>query len=173
MGLQDWGVILALMLSFAALMLEVRRWFEDKPRLKLYVMTQMRLAHGDDGKPKFALTVINSGRVPTTVTHFLIYTAGSWRDRIRGKWAGMGAVPQTLFGPAFPLEIGVNKTWTGIALYDERMIEERRQGILYVGVQATHRKKPYMIRVKPKQHTDHAEQERSTLATPAPVDPKG
>ena len=173
MGLQDWGVILALMLSGAALALEVRRWFEDKPRLRLDLIEDMAMVYGDDGRPKLALRATNIGRVPTTVTNLLVHTAGPCWDRIRGKWAMTAVVMRQPVGKEPPVEIGVNKTWTGSVVYNERMTADRQKGILYVGVQTTHRKKPYMIRVKPKQHTDHAEQERSTLATPAPADPKG
>ena len=164
------------MLSFAALMLEMRRWFEDKPRLKLYVMADTVMAGGDDGKPKFALTVINAGRMPTTVTHFLAYTAHPWRDRIRikGKWAEISFIPRGPHqGPGHPVAIGVNEIWTETGFYDESMMEDRKKGVLYVGVLATHRDKPYMIRVNPKQSTDHVGQERSTLVTSAPADPKG
>lgn len=147
MTVTDWTAVVALAFSAAALALEVRRWFESRPRLLLSVMGDAIRVPGDDGIPRSALSVVNRG-TPTVLNLMLVYTFESrWR-----KWTGKptmtGVVAQP--GVSMPFELGTNKTWTGLMEHDAETQAARAQGQLYLGVSSTHTDKLYFAKVPPK-----------------------
>lgn len=149
MEASDWIAIIALIVSSGALFLEVRRWFEEKPRLKLSVMRDAIEFPDDDGKPKLALTVVNRGNMPTTLTHMVAFLYKSRWHKWRRKSYRAGLVNST----RIPAELGVNKNWIGMMLYEEDMLEGRNRGELYVGVIAAHSDREFLVHVPAKEKT--------------------
>lgn len=149
MDVSDWAAVIALGLSGAALSLEVKRWIESGPRLQLTVMPDMVTAPHDDGRPKLALTVINQGSAPTTLTHMVGYVYPTICTRMLRKPTKAFIVNtwDSPFGATLPHELGVNRIWTGVLRYDDALSEKRARGELYVGVFASHARKPRIVRV--------------------------
>lgn len=159
MTINDWGVIIALVISSAALALELRRWAESKPKLKLSVMASMRTFPDDDGQKKLSLTVVNRGSMSTTITHMIGFTSPSkfhrhfgfqrgWWHKMFPKYTATGLVGQHPLSSPVPHEIGTNQSWRGVMVYDDETLEARKKGQLYVGVYASHTEKEYLIRVR-------------------------
>ncbi len=139
----DWIAILALIVASGALALELRRWFDSKPRLLLSVMGDAKTFPHDDGAEKFAITVINRGSEPTVLSHMVAYTFPTWWRRRRFRPSATWFIPER----TIPFELGVNKHWVGIGPYDANLRAARDRGELYVGVVATHSDKNFLIKV--------------------------
>jgi hypothetical protein len=146
MTASDWIAIIALVIATGALALEIRRWFEGRPRLYLSVMGDAITFPHDDGRPKLALSVIKRGAVPTMLTHMVAFTYRSRWDRLRAKPDVAGIINSD----RIPADLGVNKTWFGTMYYDDRTTSSREKGLLYVGVIASHRRGEVLVRVPPK-----------------------
>lgn len=147
MDVSDWAAVIALGLSGAALSLEVKRWLESGPRLRMTVMSDMVAAPEDDGWPKLALTVINQGSAPTTLTHMVGYVYPTIISRIiRNPTKAFSFKTRgDAFRESLPHELGVNRIWIGVARYDDELSEIRARGQLYV---ASHASKPMLLRVE-------------------------
>ncbi len=145
----DWIAVLALVVGGGALGLEIRRWVESGPRLRLNVMADAVMAPEDDGKPKAALWVTNRGSAPTTITHMVVFTYPSRWGRFRRRPDMQGIIPDAKTN----VELGVNKQWMGLLYYDAKLTEARRQGKLYVGVIASHASGPYLTRIPAEKWT--------------------
>ena len=146
MGTSDWIALVALIIASGAFALELRRWFESGPSLSLSVMSDAVSFPADDGRPKLALNVINRGNVPTTLTHMVAFVYKSRWHKLRRKAEMEGLVTST----AIPAEVGVNKMWLGLMIYNETTTKAREAGQLYVGVIASHASGPFLVRVSPK-----------------------
>lgn len=144
--------ILALVISGAALTLELRRWFDDGPKIVVSVMADATLFPDDDGKEKLALSAVNRGNTPTTLTHFVAFTYKSKIHKLLKKPISTGLVanPGMHAHAHLPQEIGVNKTWMGLMNYSDKLQKARVDGQLYVGVIATHSNKTYLAKVQAK-----------------------
>jgi len=146
MDTTDWIAGLALLVAGGALALEIRRWFESGPRLLLSVMADAVHVPADDGRPKYAITIVNRGNAPTTLTHMVAF---GYKSRFH-KWARRKAyftaiVPKN----EIPQEVGAFRNWILVGRYDDRLTEMRKKGQLYVGVIATHRTRPILAWVRP------------------------
>ncbi len=117
MSLSDWGVIIALTFSGAALALELRRWIESKANLNLRVMADAVTFPEDDGQKKLALTVVNQGSVPTTITHMVAFYSHSRVHHFFGRFYSTGVVNNPSQTQRIPYEIGVNQSWHGMMVY--------------------------------------------------------
>lgn len=141
----DLVATLALMVSCFTLALELKRWFDAGPKLKLSVMGDAVVIPDDDGEPKLLLTVVNRGDTPTTITHMIAFTfTNRWRY-LRKRPTTSGVVNSTLM--PVPSEVGINKTFMGMMRYNEKLMDARKAGHLYVGVYANHSNRPFLIRV--------------------------
>ncbi len=146
MTTSDWIAALALLVSGAALGLEVRRWFETKPRLRLSVMGDAIQFPADDREPKLALNVINRGSSPTTLTHMVTFVYPSrWK-----RWRNKPTFAAVVNSPTIPFELGANKSWTGLMVYSPETSKARADGTLYVGVIASHTDRYSLQRVPPE-----------------------
>lgn len=145
----DFVATLALIVATFTFALELKRWFDSGPKLKLYVIADAMIFPDDDGHDKLMLSAINRGDVPTTITHMVAFIYDSKLDRLRNKPSLQGVVNSTMM--PIPSELGVNKTFMGMMRYDEKLQKARQAGQLYVGVIATHSSKNHLIRVPPKE----------------------
>src|SRR5688572_17511487 len=120
----DWLSAFALVIAGGALALEVRRWFETGPRLRLSLMADAETYPPDDGKPKLILHVTNRGDTPTTLTHMVTYRYRSIFHRWLKKQSSAGIVlsPAVIAGMENPpVELGVNKVWHGAMAYKKEL----------------------------------------------------
>jgi hypothetical protein len=147
----DWIAILALLVAGGALALELRRWFESRARLSITVMADMVEIPDDDGRAKGALIVYNRGQAPTTIRNLVLVGYRSPLHRVAGRTTFNGLVPNPGFNfpdPGVPHRLAINDSWMGRFYYNEMLTRARQQKQLYAGVYATHRKRPYLIRVR-------------------------
>ena len=147
MNTSDFIACLALVVASGAFFLELRRWFEDGPKIHLAVMSDVVTVPADDGRAKLALTVVNRGTVPTTITHMIGVSYTGLLSRWRDKPTMQGIVNTQLM--PLPFQLGVNKSFMGMMNYEERTAAAREQGSFYVGVVCSHSSKRYLIRVQP------------------------
>ncbi|MFB2563466.1 hypothetical protein [Rhizobium sp. IMFF44] len=145
MKVTDWVAIIALIISTAAFVLQLKRWFDEGPKLRLSLMADAIFVPMDDKRPKLVLTVINRGSAPTLITHMIAFTFDSRWKRLLNKPSMTGVVNSTL--QRVPSEIGVNQTFMGSMVYDEKLTKARAEGRLYVGVIASHSNKNFLIKV--------------------------
>jgi hypothetical protein len=146
MTTSEWISVIALVISTGAFSLQARSWLASGPRLRLHLMADAISFPRVDNDPKLALFVINRGDTPTTITHMVLYSYRSRWAKFRRKttWEALVHTPNV------PAEVGVNKQWTGIALYEKDMPEARAKGHLYVGVIASHSNRDFLIKVPPR-----------------------
>jgi len=148
MTINDWGVIIALLLSGAALVLELRRWIEGKPNLSLSVMAEAKTFPDDDGRKKLVMTVTNRGSLPTTITQMVAFYSRSPIHKLFSRYFSTGIVNNPSQIQPIPFEIDINRMWHGVLYYNEELLKVRKKGQLYVGVFASHMKQPTLIRVR-------------------------
>ena len=153
MSATDWIAVIAIVVSSGALALEIHRWFESGPRLHLSIMADaMKFGGGvtDDDEVRIAVTVINRGNVPTTLTHFIVTRYENIFQKLRKKptFAGIVGNPAPFPGlPGLPHEVGANQSWTGMVNYKPNLMEARKLGKLYVGIVASHSNMTFYQRV--------------------------
>ncbi len=94
---------------------------------------------------RLALTIINQGTAPTTVTLMVGFTFSSRWRRFRRNPDEAGIVSS----PDIPAKLETNGTWMGMMTYDEKLLGARAKGHLYVGVVASHSNRDFLIRVPP------------------------
>jgi hypothetical protein len=143
----------AAVVATGALFLEVRRWFESKPRLKLQVVPRGAILRGDGTPPQkgiLILYVTNRGTTPTTVNTMIIYRMTSIWQRVRGRPAESFVVPNpNLDGLPLnvPFQLDANKMWTGIMKKNSDFIADIENGEYYAGVFVTHRDKAIIKKI--------------------------
>ena len=150
MGWGDAAAIYAGIVATAALALEVRRWFESGPKLRLSVMQHARLTHDSSNSSYIALTAINIGEVPTTITHLTLQQFPSLWSYLRAKPSWTALVPKpNLDGmpPVIPKLINPGEQWTGLANRTEDLIEMSKKARLYIGVVHSFCSKPVLIKL--------------------------
>jgi|CXWL01.1.fsa_nt_gi hypothetical protein len=152
MNFSDYLASVALTLSAAALALELRRWFDSKPRLHLSVMDNAVFYPYDDGREKMVLSVTNRGGNDTTIMHFIVFKYKTRLHKIFNRTSLTSIVNsiQTPESMALPSMLRTAEIWRGICHHDESTINMRECGQLYIGIYASHSDKPILKRVRPK-----------------------
>ncbi|ACM27992.1 hypothetical protein Arad_4248 [Rhizobium rhizogenes K84] len=148
MKVTDWAAIIALIISTAGFVLQLIRWFDEGPKLRLSVMADAIFVTNDDKRDKLVLTVINRGSAPTLITHMIAFTFDARWRKLLNKPSTTGIVNSTI--QRIPSEIGVNQTFLGSMAYDDNLKKARTEGRLYVGVIASHSNKNFLIHVPPE-----------------------
>ncbi|MGO7605530.1 hypothetical protein ACC718_19695 [Rhizobium ruizarguesonis] len=147
MKITDWIAILALVISTAGFMLQYLRWLDEGPKLRLSVMADAVSYPIDDKKAKLALTVINRGTAPTLITHMIAFTYDNRWKRLLRRPTMTGIVNSTL--QPIPHTLGVNETFMGMMVYDDKLMNARNRRQLYVGVISSHSNRHFLIQVPP------------------------
>lgn len=149
----EWGdaaTIYAGVVATAALALEVRRWVESGPKLRLSVMEHALVTSDDSRNAYIAVTAINVGEVPTTITHLTIQRFPSLLAYIRAKPSWTALVPKPhLDGlpPNLPKLLNTGEQWLGLANRTEDLLEMAKKERLYIGVVHSFAKKPVLERL--------------------------
>lgn len=138
--------LVALMVSGATFAMQFHQWFESGPVLRLRVMRDAVAFPHDDGVPKFAITVANRGRMPTTLTHFIAFIYPTIFHRIIGKPARAAIITNR----QIPYKLELGATWTTWANYHEEYTTAREKGQAFVGFYASDRNRPYLCRIPRK-----------------------
>lgn len=140
----EWIAVYAAVVATGALFLEIRRWFESRPRLYIDIATGMvtvGVPH-TQGETLVSVTVHNRGAAPTTINNLSMISYSSWWHRLRGTHAWAAVV---LTGPPsapIPHLLPPGGQWKGFILEDEDLRERADSQRVYVCVWASHRDKP-------------------------------
>jgi hypothetical protein len=140
---QTGTAIYAAIVATGALFLEVRRWFEDKPRLAIRVATQQQLFNvaGYANREFLIVTVSNRGKRPTTITNLWLFEYANVIQRIRRhhRKAAVVAVPEIPgTGMRTPYSIEPGREWMGMVDRNEGLVDWLATGRLYVGILTSH-----------------------------------
>ena len=157
MGNDNWIAIYAAIVATGALALEIRRWFESGPRIKVRVQSNMAIAGDDRLKDKrfVVVTVRNRGTVATTITStgFIKYPNRLYRwlgakgDHFVVPRPYLEGTPSTL---PYVLEPGTQ--WLGFINKDGRHISDFEDGTVVICVFTSDRDKPQRVGI-PKNKT--------------------
>jgi hypothetical protein len=149
--------LVPIIVSIASLVLSILVWREQRPRLRLSVMSDAVIISDNENLDEnnlVILTVTNRGKEPTLLTAFMVYKMSSWWRRIFKKPDKEFYIPnpQPLGGPRnIPYELKPAHIWRGIYRRRVDIIENIHDGTYYIGVETSHRDKPYLKLVrKPK-----------------------
>lgn len=153
------GVALyAAVVATGALFLEVRRWFEGKPRLVVNANPGMTTVgpRGLGDKKYVIVTATNRGSTPTTITHLGLLDFANWWKRLRRQHGRAAVVTHpTIAGTAMgqiPFVLEPGRQWSGVLNDDDELKEWMDTGRLYVAIYATHSERALLapLRRKPK-----------------------
>ena len=147
----------AAVVSTTVAALQIQSYFRSGVRLKLSLMADGMTIGGDrrfDEKDLVILTVTNRGDAPTTVENMILFEITSlWQLwRIRPAKSYVITSPQLKgYPPNVPDDLEPAKKWTGAIRKHPERIPDLHTGDFYVGIYASHRDKPYLMRIpKPK-----------------------
>jgi hypothetical protein len=147
----DYIAVYAAIVATGALALEVRRWFENKPRLSISASPNMKLyLRGETSDATYlTVTVSNRGQSTTTVTHFGLNAYPTIWRRIRNKPSHTMAVPMANppGGQQLPHILQPGHHWSGMAIQDDDVARMIKAQTLWVTIYAAHRQKPFYKRV--------------------------
>lgn len=154
-GWQVAVAIYAAVVATGALFLEIRRWFEGRPRLIVGASPEMMTidATGIEDGPYVIVTVTNRGFTPTTVTHFGLLEYASWWRRIRGKHGQAAIITNpTIPGSSMgqlPSILEPGRQWMG-AINQDEVQEWMDTGRFHIAIYATHSDRPALTPLKRK-----------------------
>lgn len=147
--------IYAAVVATGALFLEVRRWFEDRLRLRITPRSRQLLLNvaGQEGKTFLTVRVANVGARSTTITGFgLLEYRWRWFPLSRRRLAKSGLVlkPDVAnSGMSLPYHLEPGKEWVGMAMRNEETASWIDSGRMHVGIYTSHREPPFVVRVRP------------------------
>lgn len=150
-----WIAIYAAIVSTSALLLNFKSWFDSGVRLKLSLMDNAKMifaggASKSSPDGQIALIVTNQGRAVTTITHMVMLEFPSLYRRLRMSPARTAIVPSPQM-PGYPSnipgELPPAKQWFGLSNDPALTYPEARNGKFYLGIYATNRDRPYLIKI--------------------------
>ena len=157
----DWVAIYAGLVATAALALEVRRWTESGPKLRLSVSQVMHVydgrgAVGDEGY--IFATMVNRGSLPSSIEAVAIMSFRSIFHRIvlfKNYWAALVLRPYP--NEPLPHVINPGEIWKGGVIYDEELKQSIAKQAVFVAVYVSHRNRPMLKRIVLRKALEAAE----------------
>jgi hypothetical protein len=146
--------IYAAIVSTSALLLNFKNWFDSGVKLKLSLMDNAKM-FGDGASTsspdgQIALIVTNQGTATTTITHMVMLEFPSLYRRLRMRPGRTALVPSPQL-PGYPSnipgELAAAKQWFGMSNDPALTYPEARNGKFYLGIYATNRERPYLIKI--------------------------
>lgn len=140
-------------MAFAALALEVRRWFESGVKLNVTYMLDA-ITIPEDGKTYIVITVSNRGDTATTITNLGFQAYKSKWQRFRNKSFKAFIANNPAPHQPIPFMLMPGGRWMGMCIETEMVTEFLDSGHLWAEIYATHADKPASVRLtrrpKPK-----------------------
>ncbi len=161
--------VYAAVVATGALFLEIRRWFETGPRLRLSITGNAVVMGGGmehlEDKSFVSVNVTNVGNTPTTLRgmvgeHYAYRLPGRFGTPSKlfvVPWADLPGFPQTL-----PISLSPGEIWSGYMDRTDDVDIMVNTGRLFVGVTASHSTKEIVKRVP---HDKKVEQPKVKLVT--------
>ena len=153
MDANNWIAIYAAVIGTSAFALNVRAWFESKPRLHVSLIPDGVVGGGGPDVDETDLVIVNvtnRGRVPVYITNLVIFEFQSRYARWlrRPTLTGVVAQPNLKGRPLnIPCLLEPSRIWVGVARKHSDKIRNMHTGNVYVGVCTSHREKPIFRRI--------------------------
>ena len=156
---ETWLALYAALVATGVLIIQIRQWIENRPRVFLKISPDMALSNNILGPDKIILvTATNRGSETTTVKNIFVI----WYENRLGKLfqrKGEGGViinteiPNSKAG-VLPYVLKPGSEWTG--MIDQTQMIDQTHGLetiiankcVYVAIYCSHRDKPIMKRLK-------------------------
>ena len=124
---------IALIVSSGALALEIRRWFDDRPKLRVTATANFRAYPYDDGSRRIMVTVENFGTRPTSIRVLYIVRYRSFFDRMIYKKDEVAVIVDPGIDPV-PFRLEVGSVWRGFIIQDGDVNDwvQKRQAVVEV-----------------------------------------
>jgi|CXWL01.1.fsa_nt_gi hypothetical protein len=147
--------IYAAVVATGALALEVRRWIESGPRLKLALISEARLYGGVvvDESDYLGVSVANSGDRPTTVTNLCFHEISNWFAKLRNRWS-RAAVANDFTGSGVPFVLHPGTEWKALVQYNDELMSWAKSGRLFVAVYFSHTNRPLLRKIEIRNPTN-------------------
>lgn len=154
MDISDWVATYAAIVATGALFLEIRRWRESGPHLSVTCRSNQVIVtqQGVLDERHVAVTISNCGSPTTTITECGIAEFSNFINRLRKSPSSYRPIfypgMPNGFQHTMPSQLNPGTVWSS-TLDGEGDIPEKS----WVWIQASHRKKPYLMRI-PASHGD-------------------
>jgi hypothetical protein len=150
---ETWVAIYAAIIGTSAFFLNLKNWWDSGPKLKLSLIPDGVIIGGGpelDEKDLIILYVTNRGGSATVITTMVLFEITSWWQlwRLRPKKSYVIPNPQVKGYPqSVPSDLEPSKRWTGLIRRRPDLKINPRDGNHYVGIYASHRDRPYLMRI--------------------------
>ena len=147
-----YGAVVATGVAFV----QIRQWMMSGPRLSISIMANAKLFGGTDeeeAKEYVAVTVVNRGDAPTTITHLAVTDRPRFFDQFFRVKRQTYLVPNPQFpgsAPVIPHILQPGHQWTGMGARRPdipELIKLLDSGKAFALVQASHADKPTLKRI--------------------------
>jgi hypothetical protein len=145
----DWIAVYAAIVATGALALEIRRWFDSGPKLRVKATPGMTMVDSQTGRTEdgyLVATVRNQGDAQTTITHFTILDYPNAWLRYRNKPVKSFVVVRP-GGQALPHVLQPGTEWMGVVKDRTGAMGDLQIGTMWLGIYTTNRKRPYLARI--------------------------
>ena len=148
--------IYAAIVSTTALLLNFKNWLDSGAKLKLTLMDNAKMFGGGASQKspdgQIAIIVTNQGSAATTITHMVMLEFPTLFRRLRVRPARVAIVPSPQF-PGYPSnipgELAPAHQWFGMSNDPALVYPDARNGRFYLGIYATNRDRPYLVKIPP------------------------
>ncbi len=151
-----WVAIYAAVVGTSAFFLNLKMWFDSGVKLNLSLIPEgVTIGAGPefDERDLVLLTVTNRGDAATVITNMILFEMRSpWqRWRMRPTTSYVIPHPQLKgYQQNVPSDLEPSKRWTGAIRKRDDLSIDLHDGHHYTGVYASHRDRPYLIRIPKK-----------------------
>ena len=131
---------------------DMYKWTKStSPKLKVRVVSDMKILPSDDNKLYIHVTVANTGTVKTTLTHLIaLHYASRMRRILHRRPTESFVIPHPGHGSVLPYVLGPGEQWTSLINQEGKLEKRARDGYLYCGVHHSSSSGPCLARVVSK-----------------------
>jgi hypothetical protein len=152
---ETWVAIYAAVIGTVAFMLNLKAWWDSGPKLCINLTLEAMTFTGnpavDEGN-LIIVTVTNRGGATTMVTNLCVFEIPGWWRWLRMRPIRHLFIPHPQlkgYPPNVPGELEPAKMWIG-AIRQGTNIPDYYTGNFYVALYASHRDRPYLMRIRRK-----------------------
>jgi hypothetical protein len=148
-----WVAIYAAIVATGALFLNIRSWFEGRPRVRLTIIAEGMVIGGGpevDETDLVILTVTNISKTTVLITNLLLWEMPTWWRRLRKRPTRTFVVTNPAirgYGQNIPFLLEPARVWHGVVRQRPDILPDLLTGRFYLGLATSHLKRPVLQRV--------------------------